>query len=1466
MKNRTQKNLLLAAVTLAGFAFATSSAFAAEYYWDSDGATPGFGNTTGTWGTNDFWSTDATGSSAINPVTTTTSDTVNFGTATLDYGASPSGVAVSVAAGGVSVNSITFGAGQTTAVTIGTLGNNITMDGVSPTFTINSPSAILSIIDSLLVGANGYTKDGPGKLYLDSGTATTYTNLTGNVIVKNGILDQQARLDFASSITIGGSGSAGASFLTGRIILPPITVNPPDSGTIIIGNNTTSAAPQIRSTIFLNSVDLTIQTFNGLGTGTLGLNNNTGISGTGNLTLKHQANGGTISISSPYALNPIGSLTVEGDSSAGTNISGGIGSNVTSLTKSGTAALNLNSAGNHTGDTTINGGTLRLGASGTLATTPNIVIGSGATLDVSAPGLFLGSTQTLKAGATGATPTGTITVASGKNLTLGNATTGLEFTAYSGGATAPLTLAGSGGNLDLNGTPIKVTTTSTLPIGAYTLIANGGSAKVSGTPGALITAGSGLAANGILLVSGSGDLVLVVTTSDFVILNSTTDPNGTVTPTGATGVNSGGSQAYTITPDPDYAVDTLTVNGAPVPPATSYTFSGVTSNQTIVATFASAATLTAPLYWDSNSSTAGFGSATGTWGASAFWTTDPTGGSLTTITTTTGNSSVNFGSDTANYANAAVAVASGGVSAREIAIGAAQTTPITLGTTNETITLAGGGGVVNSSSSASLSNISDLTLNGANVFNAANPGGNLILQSGAFTRGTQAVLNVQGAGTVSSTMPGLTPAAMVNGIVGPWASFGTAEMTKYATFSGNNIVGYTGGTAAADATQVTSTDGTVNYDLAAGGTLGAGASVNTLRYTGAVDTIAGALTAQGIMNASASAELLTLSDAVNSTGELVVHAANGDITLNGGVVTTSGFTTTGGTVTLGSGAVSTLAGGWTVNGGTLVLNRSGNDNLGSGIVNRGGTALFGNSSKFSNSALITVNSGGILDVAGFNDVIGAIAGEGTITSSSGTAGGLLLSGSGTPSTFTFPGLITGPINISAQNNAATITLTGANTYTGGTFLKAGKLIAGTDSPAGAPGAFGSTTSAIVLGSNQTGGSGGVSAASDRPTLLIGGAYTVGRAISVGSVSTTNAYIATIGGANTSGTSTYTGNITLAITAANYTLTLQAATGGTVVFRSGTWANTGNRAITIGSTGNTGTVKLSNALAGTTGAINVSFGTFALGANNVIPNASPITIGSAILDATNFGDTAGTLDVTGSATLNLGTGGSLFFADSSAVDWTGGTLNITGNFVSGASVRFGTTDAGLNFTQLGLITVNGSSGPFTLDKLGYLTAPPASPYNTWAVAKGLTGLPGSSTDPAKTADPDKDGKNNLEEFAFDGNPLSGANDGKVVGKVATVSSAQVLTLTLPVRSGAVFGNDGGDQLSGLIDGIYYRIEGGTDLVNFAATITEVLTGEEAAIQAVLPPLSTGWSYRTFRTAGTVPTVPKDFMRAKISETP
>jgi hypothetical protein len=118
-----------------------------------------------------------------------------------------------------------------------------------------------------------------------------------------------------------------------------------------------------------------------------------------------------------------------------------------------------------------------------------------------------------------------------------------------------------------------------------------------------------------------------------------------------------------------------------------------------------------------------------------------------------------------------------------------------------------------------------------------------------------------------------------------------------------------------------------------------------------------------------------------------------------------------------------------------------------------------------------------------------------------------------------------------------------------------------------------------------------------------------------------------------------------------------------------------------------------------------------------------------------------LDVTNTARINLSAGASLEFADSSGVDWTGGTLTISGVFISGSSLRFGTDTNGLTASQLALISAP-SVGPFTLNSSGYLISPG---YTTWA---SINAPSGSASD-----DFDGDGVANGLEYVIGGTKLS-----------------------------------------------------------------------------------------------------------------
>jgi hypothetical protein len=72
---------------------------------------------------------------------------------------------------------------------------------------------------------------------------------------------------------------------------------------------------------------------------------------------------------------------------------------------------------------------------------------------------------------------------------------------------------------------------------------------------------------------------------DTYTITASAGSNGSITPSGAVIVNYGTDQAFTITPDPNYHVADVLVDGASEGALTSYTFTDVTGNHTISVTF-----------------------------------------------------------------------------------------------------------------------------------------------------------------------------------------------------------------------------------------------------------------------------------------------------------------------------------------------------------------------------------------------------------------------------------------------------------------------------------------------------------------------------------------------------------------------------------------------------------------------------------------------------------------------------------------------------------------------------------------------------------------------------------------------------------------------------------------------------------------------------------------------------------------
>ncbi len=294
------------------------------------------------------------------------------------------------------------------------------------------------------------------------------------------------------------------------------------------------------------------------------------------------------------------------------------------------------------------------------------------------------------------------------------------------------------------------------------------------------------------------------------------------------------------------------------------------------------------------------------------------------------------------------------------------------------------------------------------------------------------------------------------------------------------------------------------------------------------------------------------------------------------------------------------------------------------------------------------------------------------------------------------------------------------------------------------------------------------------------------------------------------------------------------------------------------------------------------GTGSLGLSDVINNASLVidrtaAVGFTTFDFNNIVSGTGDLTYTGPDTINVNgnntytgdtflmdgvfsmafpcfaDGSTIHIADGATLDLFHGQTDVVAQVVIGtdpplAAGIYGAVGSGApneipEITGDGFLEVSGASG---------------SPYEDWASDKGLTP---PDDDPA--ADPDNDGIPNLDEYALNSEPLSGATGGKIVVKVATVGGEQVLTLTLPVRDGVgTFGGSPGLTASG--DGATYTVEAGDDLAAWDLTVAEVTGPDADAIQTDLPDLDEGWTYRTFRSPGTVNGDAKEFIRARVEE--
>jgi len=377
--------------------------------------------------------------------------------------------------------------------------------------------------------------------------------------------------------------------------------------------------------------------------------------------------------------------------------------------------------------------------------------------------------------------------------------------------------------------------------------------------------------------------------------------------------------------------------------------------------------------------------------------------------------------------------------------------------------------------------VAGLTVNvGVSTVNAS-AGNTLAL--GPMTRYTGGVVDFN-SGTTGGTITTTQPNA--NGILGPWATYGSGTSMSYAAASGGSapytIAAYTGGTSiTSGAAGLTDTTGTVSYALSStGGALAAAANVNTLQFTGSGGTItastANSLTLNGIMNVgSGTAAIAGGNLVIGSTRELVLTGP-GNMTIGAAIQDNASGASA---LTMAGGGMLALSGSNTYSGSTFLS---------------GGTLALGNSAALRESTLDT-SGGGIVSFGSLTAAtLGGLAGPGTLSLTNTASAAVAISVGNNNAGTTFSGILQGAGSL-IKIGSGTLTLSGGNTYTGGTTVASGTLVAENagaipggsllEIDAGGSLVLGMTGSAYVegfgqlagspLGSQAAGASGGVMA-------------------------------------------------------------------------------------------------------------------------------------------------------------------------------------------------------------------------------------------------------------------------------------------------------------------------------------------------------------------------------------------------------
>ncbi|WP_416548305.1 YDG domain-containing protein [Limnohabitans sp. DCL3] len=1014
-------------------------------------------------------------------------------------------------------------------------------------------------------------------------------------------------------------------------------------------------------------------------------------------------NGGTLkaagaisSLSGAVTLGAAGS-TIQVASGVPLTLSGVISGAGMDLTITGGGLLYLTGNNSYSGATTISAGTVQINTGGRMAST---VVNNSSSLIYNT-----GSSTTYSGAISG---TGDLTVSGATTLTLTGTNTYTGATTIGVSSTLVLGNSGSSGEL-----------------AADSAISNSGILKLDRTDA--FTLGNTISGGGVLQKYGAGTATL---TGNNSYTGGTTLAAGTLSLGSANAIGdtstlsnvppitfSGGTLQFSVSNTTDYSSRfatgvaqsySLDTNGQSVTLASALTGTGTSTLTKLgVGTLTLSGTNTYTGATTVSSGTLAVTSAAGL-GTTAGNTTVASGAvlDLQNVTGVAETLTLNGGS----------LISSTGTSALSGAVTLGSASTVDVGGTQLTLS-----GVISGPSKAlTKTGSGTLILSGGNTYS-----GGTTISAGTVQVGSGASAGSLGSGAVANNSSLVFNSSSAIAVAGAISGTGTLTQSGTGTTSLAGTNTYSGATTISAGTLQIGNAGTT-------GTLSAASTITnngTLSFnrTDAV-TLALDLDFTGVVK-QAGTGALTLSGVLSGTGS-VTAAGTGVLTLTGNNSYTGGSTVnSNATLSMGNGGtVGTLGPGAVTNNGTLKFYRS--DDItwsqaisGTGVVGQHGTGTLTLTGNNSYSGGVNINSG-ILNLGSAS----AIGSSGTISFTGGVLQFSADNNADYSARFSTANPTSYKIDTNGQNitlatgfgigqiasntstlykyGSGTLTLSGNNTYGGGSFVNAGTLAVTSTGKLGNSSNTTTVEAGAVLdlqnaditnfvllnggtlsastGSSNIGLNYGLTLGASGSTVSV-----TGTALSIGGVISGTGMALTKTGSGTlvlTGSNTYDGGTTISAG------TLQVGAGGSSgSLVAGAVINNGTLKFN-----RVGTLSVANDISGTGSLVNAGFGTITLTGNNSYSGGTTLAAGTLNLGSANAIGDASSLANVGPITFS---GGVLQFSVSNSTDYSSRfatglqqlySLDTNGQSVTLASALTGTGTSTLTKTGSGTLTLSGAN--------------------------------------------------------------------------------------------------------------------------------------------------------------------------------